>query len=127
MKDENELMLVASEFAKKLDGGDVIALEGPLGAGKTTFVKGIAKHLKIDTPITSPTYTISKLYDQKLAHIDAYRISEEDIGIDDLIAENYIIAIEWSQNLGDFLPQVNYLIKIEYTLDGREVTIESLK
>ncbi len=120
---EKELIAAGEEFGLTLQPGNVIVLEGELGAGKTTFVKGIAKALGISDPITSPTYTISKLYDGKLCHVDSYRISEEDIGLDDLQDEGYIICVEWAANIEDYLPEVNYQVKIEYTIEGRKLEI----
>lgn len=122
-KSEEQLIAAGFEFGQSLKPGDVVILNGELGSGKTTFVKGIAQALGIETPITSPTYTISKLYDNKLCHVDSYRISQEDIGLDDLKAEGYIICVEWSENIIDYLPPVNYQVNLEYTLDGREIEI----
>ncbi len=120
---EEQLIIAGTEFGQTLSSGDVVILNGELGAGKTTFVKGIALALGIADPITSPTYTISKLYDGKLCHVDSYRISAEDIGLDDLKAEGYIICVEWSANIADYLPELNYQVDIEYTLDGRQLEI----
>lgn len=120
---EQELISLGQSFAKTLEPGDVIILNGELGAGKTTFVKGVALGLGIDEPITSPTYTISKLYDSKLCHVDSYRISSEDIGLDDLKDQGYIICVEWSENIKDYLPEVKYEINIEYILEGRKIEI----
>lgn len=122
-KSEEQLIELGNQFGKNLKPGEIVILNGELGSGKTTFVKGIAKALGIETPITSPTYTISKLYDGKLCHVDSYRISEEDIGLDDLQAAGYIICIEWSANIADYLPPVNYEINLEYTLEGRQIEI----
>lgn len=123
---EEQLIAAGLEFGRGLTAGDVVILNGELGSGKTTFVKGIAKALGIATPITSPTYTISKLYDNKLCHVDSYRISGEDIGLEDLQAEGYIICIEWSANIIDYLPVVNYQINLEYSLEGRNIEIIKL-
>ncbi len=122
-KSEDELIALGFEFGSTLKPGNVVILNGDLGSGKTTFVKGIAKALGIETPITSPTYTISKLYDEKLCHVDSYRISGEDIGLDDLRDAGYIICIEWSENIADYLPEIDYQINLEYTLEGRNIEI----
>lgn len=120
---EEQLIELGNQFGKSLKPGEVVILNGDLGSGKTTFVKGIAQALGIVAPITSPTYTISKLYDQKLCHVDSYRISEEDIGLEDLKDQGYIICIEWSANIAEYLPEINYEINLEYTLDGRQIEI----
>lgn len=122
---EEQLIDAGFNFGLGLKPGNVVVLNGELGAGKTTFVKGIAKALKIDEPITSPTYTISKLYDGKLCHVDSYRIADEDIGLDDLKQEGYIICVEWAENIEDYLPKINYQIDIEYTLEGRKIEIKN--
>lgn len=122
---EDQLIEAGYNFGLSLKSGNVVVLNGELGAGKTTFVKGIAKALKIDEPITSPTYTISKLYDGKLCHVDSYRIADEDIGLDDLKQEGYIICVEWAENIEDYLPEINYQIDIEYTLEGRKIEIKN--
>ncbi len=124
VNNEVELIALGEKFAQELKGQTIIILNGELGAGKTTFVKGIAKGLDITTPITSPTFNIVKEYDEKLCHIDAYRLSCEDIGIDDYIDRNFIICIEWSSNIIDYIPYINYEINIEYTIDGRLIDIK---
>ncbi len=120
---EQELIELACEFAEKLKPGDIITLEGELGAGKTTFVKGIAKFLKIKRPITSPTFNIVKEYDDKLCHIDAYRVHDEDLAIDDYLDREFIICIEWHENIVDYIPYINYHVKIDYNINGRVVEI----
>lgn len=122
-KSESELIALGCQFASQLLPGDVVVLNGELGAGKTTFVKGIARGLGIEDPITSPTYTISKLYEHKLCHVDSYRIANEDIGLDDLQQEGYIICVEWAENIADYLPSISYQINLGYTLQGRIIEI----
>lgn len=126
VKNENQLIDQAYRFGKELKAGDVVILNGELGAGKTTFVKGIAKALGIKEEITSPTYTISKLYDNILCHVDGYRILNEDIGLEDLQQSGYIICIEWAVNIGDYLPPISYQVDIEYMLVGRKLKISKL-
>lgn len=121
-RSEEELISIGSDFSSFLKQGDVVFLEGELGAGKTTITKGIAKGIGISGPITSPTYSILKEYEKKLCHIDAYRVANEDIGIEDYINSGYILVIEWAKNIEDYVTP-NYKIKINYTEYGREVTI----
>lgn len=118
-----ELINLGVKFAENLKPQDIIILNGELGAGKTTFTKGIAKALGIKRTITSPTFNIVKEYEDKLCHIDAYRVNDEDLGIDDYIDRNFIICIEWSENILDYIPYVSYVVNINYTENGREIEI----
>jgi len=113
-KSANETEAIAQDFAKNLKGGEVIALVGDLGSGKTTFTKGLAKELGIKIPITSPTFVILKQYKIKksglkrtadnLIHMDCYRLkSAEDalgVGITDYLGkDDTIFVIEWPEIL----------------------------
>ncbi len=120
IKSEEELIKLAFDFSSFLKGNEIIFLKGELGAGKTTFVKGVAKYLNIKEHITSPTFNIIKEYDNKLCHVDAYRVFKEDIGLDYYIDNNYLIFIEWSENLDNV--ECDYLIEIKYIPEGREVS-----
>lgn len=125
---------IAKAFSKNLVPGDVICLNGDLGAGKTAFVQGLAKGLGIDDYISSPTFTIVNSYDGKipLNHFDVYRVSsgEEmfDIGFDEYIYGNGVSVIEWSNIIEDVLPEERYEIVIKKDLnmheDYREILIE---
>ena len=100
-RSREETIALAKNFAAGLRGGDVVLLSGELGAGKTTFTKGIAAALGVKEPVTSPTFTIIKEYDGaslRLYHMDMYRLSGE---VDELGLEEYlgkadgICVIEW--------------------------------
>ena len=108
---------VAFEYAKTLTGGDVVLLEGNMGAGKTVFAKGVAKALGITEHILSPTYAYMNDYDGKLYHYDCYRLSSgEDalsLGLTDYFYQSGICLIEWSQNIADVLPKNCKKVKIE--------------
>ena len=85
-----ETILLAKKMCSYFKDGAVITLEGDLGAGKTTFVRGLAKALHINEVVQSPTFNIMKLYlkgDRPLIHIDAYRLADTntDIGLDEYI------------------------------------------
>ena len=103
----------------KLVPGSVIALRGTLGAGKTTFVKGIARKLEISDVITSPTFTIISEYYGKLPlyHMDLYRIDSEEefelLGIDEMIYGKGVSVIEWSEKAENILPDNHIKIDIE--------------
>lgn len=96
-----------------------LALSGDLGAGKTHFVKGLARALGVMQPVTSPTFNIYSLYEgtRQLIHIDAYRLQNTD-QLDDLLLDEFmkpgaIIAVEWSENVPDFFPAATTFISIE--------------
>lgn len=100
---------IGAEFAQnpRLKNGAVIAMYGDLGAGKTAFVRGMARGLGLDCRVSSPTFTIVNEYlgDRELIHFDMYRLSSADelfdIGWEDYIARGAICAVEWSENVKD--------------------------
>ena len=103
---------LASEFAKELKRGDVVAFIGGMGAGKTAFVRGLAKGLGVSGEVSSPTYAIVNEYrgDPTLYHFDMYRVSS----VEDLFTTGYfdyldqgdsILAVEWSENITESLPE----------------------
>lgn len=138
---------IATELAKELKGGELLALSGNLGAGKTVFVKALAKALGVKENITSPTFVLMKVYDisplkasqrargegkfseldakkvDKFVHIDCYRLSgQEDlfeIGLGDYLNyNNIIVAIEWADKLVN-LPATAIKIHIELLGDDK--------
>ena len=111
---EDQTMSIAAEFAHCVQQGDVIALRGPLGAGKTCFVRGLVQGLGGDPQlVSSPTFVLSQEYpigkSRTLIHIDCYRLSGPDdletIGWDELLQRHdTIIAIEWPERIDQQLP-----------------------
>ena len=99
----------ATEYAKTLKGGDVVLLDGDMGAGKTVFAKGVAQGLGIQEEVTSPTYAYMNDYDGRLFHYDCYRIETieqaERLGLADYFDMGGVCLIEWSQNIAALLPQ----------------------
>lgn len=130
-KSEQELIKYGRDFAKKLKIPTVIELVGDVGAGKTTFVRGLAEGLGIKETVTSPSFTISKAYalpnGKKLVHYDFYRLSEPGLMVDDLAENindnNTITIIEWGESIAGVLPKDRIKIKIDYTEDGREIVL----
>lgn len=115
-----ETMAIAKQFAKTLHGGEVLALSGDLGAGKTTFVKGLALGLGITSPITSPTFVLMKVYVAciSLCHIDCYRLSSQEdllaIGADEYMGKQGVVtALEWSRRVKGLLPKDAIEISLE--------------
>jgi tRNA threonylcarbamoyladenosine biosynthesis protein TsaE len=116
-KSYEETIKVAYDYAKTLNGGDVVVLDGEMGAGKTVFAKGVALALGITDEITSPTYAYMNDYDGKLYHYDCYRLSSgedaEALGLTDYFYLKGICLIEWAQNIADVIPKNAKRVKIE--------------
>jgi tRNA threonylcarbamoyladenosine biosynthesis protein TsaE len=108
---------LGEQFALTLKKGAVVLLKGEMGAGKTVFVKGVAKALGITERITSPTYAYMNDYDGVLYHYDCYRLSSgedaEGLGLTDYFYADGICIIEWSENIADVLPKNCIEVKIE--------------
>lgn len=105
----------------------VIGLEGELGSGKTTFIQGMAKGLRIKERITSPTFVIMKKYGW-FYHIDCYRLNSPqdllDLGFKEIISQPNVVVIEWAEKIKKILPQDTFWIKFEYLdKDKREITL----
>lgn len=125
-------MELGETIAKKLPDGSTICFSGDLGAGKTTFVRGLAKGLNITDVVQSPTFNIMKVYfkgDRPLIHIDAYRLADinPDIGLDEYIGyESGITVIEWPQFIQDLIPDNAISISIQHMGDDkRKIVIDS--
>jgi len=125
---EKETEALGAALAKKISPGTVLAFYGDLGAGKTTFTRGLAAGLGIDTQITSPTYTIVNEYETEtsaLIHFDMYRLSTADdlfeIGWDDYLARGAILAVEWSEHVEEAFPPGTVRIQIEKDGDTRRI------
>ena len=128
-----ETIKIGQEFAKRLSGGDVILLDGNLGAGKTHFSKGVALGLGVEEIVTSPTFTLHNAYQGNsymLNHFDFYRIEDEDeaqqLGLDEIFYDtNGISIIEWWQNIKNLLPEKTCRVSIKAINDTqREISID---
>lgn len=124
------MLALGESFAK--NSPRIIELIGDVGAGKTTFVRGLAKGLGIKEPVTSPSFTISKSYacpnGQTLVHYDFYRLADPGLMQDDLKesinSPNNITIVEWAESVSNILPENRTIINIIYNDDGsREVTL----
>ena len=104
---ERETEELGARLAEKLPGGSVVAMYGDLGAGKTAFVRGMARGLGLSCRVSSPTFTIVNEYlgERELIHFDMYRLSGSDelfeIGWEDYLARGSVCAVEWSENVED--------------------------
>ncbi len=117
----DETIRLGEIIGKRLFPGDVIVLTGDLGAGKTTFVRGVARSLGVSFKVKSPTFTIVHVYPGKyeLNHIDAYRLSLRellDIGINEIISGEGICVIEWGEKLENILPKER--LEIDFRFAG---------
>jgi tRNA threonylcarbamoyladenosine biosynthesis protein TsaE len=124
----DETLLLGRRFAALLTAGDVIALSGRLGSGKTLFVSGVASGLGIGTQITSPTFLIEKIYTDgflPMVHADVYRLGSigefEDLELADE-GRDGVVFIEWGDAISDSLPRDHLVIHIEIEGDHRSIS-----
>ncbi|MBR2082757.1 MAG: tRNA (adenosine(37)-N6)-threonylcarbamoyltransferase complex ATPase subunit type 1 TsaE [Elusimicrobiaceae bacterium] len=120
-----ETLSLATRFAKKLRGGEIIFLRGPIGAGKTVFVKGIAEALKLKSSPTSASFSLLKEYKNKqvrLFHIDLFRLEEGEVfnlGFEEMLEdERAIILAEWPDPIAYMLPADR--LEINFILEGSD-------
>ena len=130
-KNEAETEQAGAKLAKTLPDGAVVALYGDLGAGKTAFVRGMARGMGIDARVSSPTFTIVNEYlgARELYHFDMYRLASSDelfdIGWEDYLRRGGVCAVEWSENVADAFEGDEITVSIEKLGDGeRKITIE---
>ncbi len=128
INNEQEMLEFAAEFAKKLEPNMTVFLHGDLGAGKTTFVRGVLRAMGYDGNVKSPTYTLVETYSFEkfdIYHFDLYRLADPEelewIGIRDYFDTNGVSFIEWSEKGEGFLPQADKHIYIEYAENGGRV------
>ena len=126
---------IAAQFAKQLKSGDVITLNGDLGAGKTAFTRGVAAGLGLQDTVVSPTFTIVNEYrrgDLPLFHFDVYRLECEDdlydIGWDDYLTSGGVCIVEWSNIVPGCFDMSHYKVEITKDLavgeDYRQICID---
>lgn len=131
---ESAMLDFGRNFAKTLTPPTVIELVGDVGAGKTTFTRGLAAGLGVKEPVTSPSFTISKTYPAKnctLIHYDFYRLSDPGLMSEDLaesIADpNAIIVVEWADSVKNLLPPSHITITFSYNPDNsRDLNLAGL-
>ncbi|MFI5385890.1 MAG: tRNA (adenosine(37)-N6)-threonylcarbamoyltransferase complex ATPase subunit type 1 TsaE [Fimbriimonadales bacterium] len=121
-----DMRALGAELGRSWKAGDVVLLEGPLGAGKTTLVRGLLENLGVKEPVRSPTYNLLQVFetDPPVLHADLYRVkSHAGIGIEDYL-ETHLCLIEWPDRaVGLVRPDEAWRIDIEFASEGREITI----
>ena len=130
-KNPEQTMEFATHLAQKLQPGDVIALEGDLGAGKTTFTKGLAAGLGIQKTVNSPTFTIIKEYQGQmpLFHMDVYRVNDsfEDLGFDEYFEGSGVTVVEWAHLIKEQLPKERLTIYLYHEEEqSRRIVVDPL-
>lgn len=126
--EEQDLIRFANKFSHHIPLPLVIWLEGDLGAGKTSFARGLIHALGYRGRVKSPTYGLLEHYQLeslKVLHMDLYRISDpgelEFLGIEDLLDERTILLIEWPDKGGSWLPEPDFILTFAYAGEGRDL------
>jgi len=132
VKDEQAMLAAGQHLVKQLQPGMLIFLQGDLGAGKTTLVRGVLRGLGYQGSVKSPTYNLVESYtinEQQLFHFDLYRLMDEEeleyMGMRDYLSSDSICFIEWPNNGAGYLPKPDMLIKININAEQRELLIST--
>ena len=128
---EIETWEVAKKFAATLRSGDVVCLEGDLGAGKTTFTQGVCAALGAKRAVTSPTCCIVSEHPAEpflVVHMDLYRLHDEEdvlqVGWEDYLAQGAVLIVEWSDRAGSLIPSNAKRVRFTYGSDGTSRLID---
>jgi tRNA threonylcarbamoyladenosine biosynthesis protein TsaE len=116
-----ETLRLGQTFAETLKNGDVVALSGDLGTGKTHFIVGVCAGLGVRSHVASPTFTFINEYraeGRTVVHVDLYRIASNrelfELGVTEYFTEQYICLIEWAERMAEYLPLSHIEVKIAY-------------
>ena len=124
-------LLQACMFLKELAGSQkIILFSGEMGAGKTTLIKELCKHLGVHDEVSSPTFSLVNEYESELGtvyHFDLYRIQSEeelyDIGYEDYFFSGYLCLVEWPEMASGLIPQAHVSVKIRVENNQRSITV----
>ena len=126
------LRSVGARLARCLRPGDVVLFYGPLGAGKTTLIRAMARALGVTDPVRSPSFTIANIYAAPITvnHLDLYRLDdirdEDSLGLEEYVSEDAVTLVEWPEAGVDRLGRPAWVVHLEHeTVDTRVLTLES--
>ncbi|NUQ02132.1 MAG: tRNA (adenosine(37)-N6)-threonylcarbamoyltransferase complex ATPase subunit type 1 TsaE [Armatimonadetes bacterium] len=129
LPDEEATRALGEQLGRQARAGDVIALLGPLGAGKTTLTHGLAAALGVEGPVPSPTFVLVREYGARLrlVHVDAYRLEGDQdawaIGLDEHLPGDGLTVVEWADRIADLLPAGALTVRLEPEGPGRRATL----
>ena len=132
LPDEQATRALGERLGTAARAGDVIALHGELGAGKTTLVHGLAAALAITGPVPSPTFVLVREYEGRLRlwHVDAYRLAGSDealaIGLDECLPGDGVTCVEWAERIADLLPATALSVSLAADGEGRSAQVSAL-
>lgn len=125
LPDEAATATAAAELAARLTAGSVVALTGPLGAGKTSFVKGVARALGAEEEATSPSFVRLNIYQGRFTiyHLDCYRVKDVaeflTLGLDECLDTDGVTLIEWADRVAELLPDRSITVALDYDEEGK--------
>lgn len=132
IRDEIQMRQLGARLVAACRTGGVIALNGDLGTGKTTLVRGALQSLGISSGVRSPTYTLVEYYEfdsLSIAHFDLYRLSDgeelEYLGYRDYLTPNTLCLIEWPDKAGGYLSDIGLSLYLTYDEGGRRLSLEA--
>ena len=129
---EAETIALGERLGKKLKAGDLLLLRGPLGAGKTTMARGLARGAGYRGRVSSPTFALAHVYRGKrltLHHLDLYRVAageESELGLDELLADpRAAVVVEWPEAVGGSWPKDRLEVRMAHARGGRRASLKA--